>query len=134
MRLTESEIRTVARQSGAGEKAVARLLGSLRIPVRGAAAEEAQDEKSKSRKELDLGLRLQSAEVLAPLTVARGREELLNRLAKIVREYFCACPNICAWIGRGDYRADRLPEQITKGMLLHACRTAGRLRAKALRC
>lgn len=132
MRLTDSEIKTVARGAGISEKAVVRLIGSLRITLPRRAAEV--EESTPTRKELDVGLRLQSAEILAPLTLASGREEVLRRITDALRQYFSACANVCAWIGRGDFRSDRMPELITRGMLVHACRTAGRLRAKTLRC
>ncbi|MBN8548718.1 MAG: hypothetical protein J0M12_05345 [Deltaproteobacteria bacterium] len=134
MRLTDLEIKTIARQSGAGEKAIFRLLGNVRIPLPKPPSDDESEQAPSKRRELDVGLRLQSAEILAPVTLSIGRKELLERLSKILREYFNACPNICAWVGRGDFKPEKIPDQVTKGMLLHACRTAGRLRAKAIRC
>lgn len=133
MRLNDKEIKIAARNAGISEKAASRLAGSVRIvlPRKQSAEAVAADEP---RKDLDIGLRLQSAEILAPLTVAIGREGVLERVGEALRQYFSACPTICAWIARGDFRADKIPEPVTRGMLVHACRTAGRVRAKTLRC
>lgn len=129
MRLNERDIRLIAAGAGVGEKAVSRLLGSLRVKL----PRPSEDAESPpAAQELELGLRLQSAEVLTGLLGSLGKDETLKRLEKATREYFSACPVICGWVGRGDFDAKAIPAQVTKALILHACRTAGRIRAKVL--
>lgn len=125
MRLPERELKKLALATGSNEKAVIRLLGSIRVHI--------HSENMTSTRQLDLGLRLQNPELLATLLTAIGKDETLLRLEQALRGYYNASPVICGWVGRGDFDPEHVPPHITKGNLLHACRTAGRLRAKALR-
>jgi hypothetical protein len=131
MRFAEADIRRIANDAGVSDKAVFRLLGSLKVRVMNPA--QADAEGRPACREMDLGLRLNLAVVLAPLVVQLGKDKVLADLGEVVRSYFSACPQVCGWVARGDFKPDAVPDLITKAMLTHACRTAGRLRAKALR-
>ena len=115
----------LARRSGLNQKAIERLLGSVRVP---SGAPGAKDEVP-----FELGLGV----------VGILREQLLSRdplpdqaielLIKITKEYSGSCPAVFSWIGRGDFKPSRIPADLNRGRLQHACRTAGRLRARWIR-
>jgi hypothetical protein len=114
----------LAQASGLNGKAVERILGSARVLVPRADAEPQQ---------LELGFNLRSAlgerlRVQKSLTPAE-----FSILAQRLREYSKCCPAAVSWIGRGDFDGKKVPELLTPAMLVHACRTAGRLRARVLK-
>ncbi|MBX7145617.1 MAG: hypothetical protein K1X79_14290 [Oligoflexia bacterium] len=124
-KLPERDLRNLVALSGLEVKAVPRLLGSLRVPnpkpgVSGMAF-------------LDIGLRLDAPEVTARMISVIGKDRMIDLFAEALRAYLGACPAICRWVGRGDFAVDRIPETVSKANLLHACRTAGRLRAQCVR-
>ena len=118
--LNETEIRKVASAAGINEKAALRLLGSVRTPVVSPNGSEATYE---------LGLRLSEPGLLTKV----GKSVLMDIMASTARAYAQACPIVIGWIGRGDFNPEKPPQEATKAKLLHACRTAGRLRAEAMR-
>lgn len=54
-------------------------------------------------------------------------------LVQAIDEYKRVCPAVFQWLQRGDFKPDHPPEHVTNAQIVHACRTAGRLRAKLLR-
>ena len=128
MRLAERDLKQLAAATGSNEKAIHRLLGSLRIKI-----PSSNESALTGPREIDLGLRLQNGEVLSALFMARGKDATLQTFEEALRGYFSSCPTVCAWIGRGDFDPDAVPAHISKAGLLHACRSAGRLRAKVMR-
>lgn len=133
MRLNDRDIRSLAAAVGASEKGVSRLLGSVRISITGSPSAETEGQPQPQRQELELGLRLHIGEAMMLLTTAHGKEGMLQRFEKALRGYYAACPLVCAWVGRGDFDPHKIPAQMNKAMIVHACRTAGRLRAEAMR-
>ncbi len=128
MRLAERELKQLAAATGSNEKAVMRLLGSLRIRIPAGNGASGGDDR-----EFDVGLRLHNNEVLSALFMARGKEATLQVIEEALRSYFSSSPAVCAWVGRGDFDPTVIPAHIARGSLLHACRTAGRVRAKVMR-
>lgn len=124
MRLDEKEVRKVAGASGVSEKAVVRLSGSLKIPLPGQAS---------SIQQVDVGLRLKALELPPGLTIEEKRNMRIELVAGMLEEYRSACPLIVAWLGRGDFKAEAIPDRVTAATIKHASRTAGRLRAKFIR-
>lgn len=133
MRLNERDIRFLAAALSASEKGVSKLLGSVRISLPARTVAQTEEDVVSPRQELELGLRLQTGEAMTLLIGSHGKEEMLRRFEKALRAYYAACPLVCAWVGRGDFDPTKLPSQLNKGMIVHACRTAGRLRAEAMR-
>jgi hypothetical protein len=105
------ETKEIANLSGLGEKAVQRLLSSIKI------------------ESFEIGVRLARPEVLSKVP----RSKLLPLLGEVLKGYRTSCPLVTAWVGRGDFDPKKIPEQVTRVLILHASRTAGRLRAKGLR-
>ena len=110
-KVSSKHLREIALASELNEKAIERLLGALYV-------------ESKSRK-LNLGLRV---EELAPFDF-----RTVELMTDVVIGYKSACPVVVSWIGRGDFNPEKPRKEVTADKLLHACRTAGRLRAKILR-
>ena len=119
LRLNEKNTRKVANAAGINEKAVFRLTRSLKVSVG----------DGENTKTYELGFTINE-----PYTIAKIQTEMgLKILAKTLREYMQLCPMVISWVGRGDFKADTLPERLTRANLLHASRTAGRLKAELLR-
>lgn len=57
----------------------------------------------------------------------------LKPVEEALDEYKRVCPAVFQWLQRGDFKADIPPEFLTRAQITHACRTAGRLRARLLR-
>jgi len=107
--ISDKAVNDLAAAASIPPAAVRRLLGAIKVAGGGAAP-------------LDLGLRL-SAELFA------SRAEGCAAAAAAIGRYAAACPQVFAWIVRGDFNAQRVPDGVDHAKLLHACRTAGRLRA-----
>lgn len=124
-KLPERDLKNLVVLSHLELKAVQRLLGSLRIP----------NPKLGTRGTdfLDIGLRMDSPDVTTRLVSTLGKEGMLAAFSEALRSYASACPSVCTWVGRGDFVVDKIPDTISKATLMHACRTAGRLRARCLR-
>lgn len=125
-----SELKEMATVSGLGEKAVQRLLGGIRLEF--ATNVDPTDVEALAKRPVvgfEIGLRLARPELL----MGMAKQERLRLLGELLREYRTACPVVTAWAGRGDFDPTKISESITRGVALHASRTAGRLRAKALR-
>ena len=115
-------IASLQRELNISEAALFRILGSTRVPVGNGSAAEA------SSKEYDSGLR----------RMARGKstEELFvseNEILESCRSYSSVCSQVYGWLCRGDFSPKKIPDSLSKAKILHACRTAGRLRAEVLR-
>ena len=120
--LSDTQIRDLAHRAGVPEKAVLRLLGSVRVELK-------NKPSSPDKSVYDIGLRL----VAKDSPELRALSNISELLAETLREYQLACPVVVGWVGRGDFDPSRVPERIGGGVLLHANRTAGRLRARVLR-
>ncbi|MCO6429601.1 MAG: hypothetical protein J5J00_01985 [Deltaproteobacteria bacterium] len=113
--ITGEIVQKVARDSGLSEKSVRRIVGSIPVPVAG---------KSGSNRTFDLGLRLEEVNLSS---------SAVGNLCSTIKEFGAACPVAVAWIGRGGFDPAKPPKELTYAKILHACRTAGRLRAILLR-
>ena len=54
-------------------------------------------------------------------------------LLAALREYRVTCPQVVGWMCSGAFDPKNLPDGITRGNILHASRTAARLRSRILR-
>ena len=111
MQLTHKELQNFCRDAALSEKAAERLLGSATVAP------------------YQLGLRLIGPE----LQLQSPREVLLKGFAAAIKEYRNCCPRVTSWIARGDFDPTRLPSEVDQGQILHACRTASRIRAEFIR-
>jgi hypothetical protein len=119
----EKDIQAIAKGCDLSERAVRRFLGSVRVPR----FETGENEPSRAEIGRDLGLRVDQA-------FRSGlAQEVLGALVSALNEYKKCCPLVVAWIARGDFRPKEIPAQINAATLLHASRTAGRLRALIMR-
>lgn len=127
----ENQLKEIAKASGLELKLIQRLLGSLPIcldaPVR------LESTPAGENQTLDLGLRLANSEALGSLVLNSTESERVVKIAQALREYVRICPQASAWIGRGDFNPQRVPSELGKAVLQHACRTAGRVRAKIMK-
>ena len=99
-------------------KAVERLVGSTKISSEG--------------QEYDLGLRIEPR-FLDPEILPGGFSE--EAITKLCKEYSATCPAVYNWICSGDFQegefsAESIRIHMNNGLIVHACRTAGRLRAE----
>jgi hypothetical protein len=115
--LSENQIRLVSARCSKSPTQLLRILGSIRVPL--------ADDKN-----TELGLRLWKHEPQLP----PGSSQLIEPLLEALGGYESSCPLVFAWLCRAGFKekAPR-PAHITKALVLHAARTAGRLRAKFLR-
>ena len=122
MLLSQSDLHLVAGRTGLGGAGIMRLLGSVLVALPSAG----RDEDSTL---LELGLCLMALE----RTAGRPGSHYTELVCDALIEYMRSCSAVTNWVLRGGFRADRIPEHIKRGEIKHACRTAGRLRAKFLR-
>lgn len=118
----EKQIREIANRTGISEKAVQRLAGSARVTATGVPP-------GIEPKSMELGLRL----IVADGNVRVPPSEFESCLEIVMREYASCCPQVVQWLGRGDFNPESPPRELVRANMVHAARTAGRLRAKALR-
>ena len=121
------DIRELAKLAGLYEKGVKRMLGSLRVSLD--SFNDLENQEAPDRQPLEIGLRLNSPE----LYYATGTEKTKSVLAATLSDYKNTCPQVVQWIGRGDFNPSKLPQNLGKGRLIHANRSAGRLRAEFMR-
>ena len=120
MRLTDKEAAALSKQTGLSPKALNRIISSCKVLVSSMDAES-------EPKSLELGLNLhEGASGISP-------QVAVSLLSPLLQEYRRTCPQALAWLGRGDFSPDRIPHEVSRGMIVHACRTAGRLRAQFFR-
>jgi hypothetical protein len=125
MKLPDKSIQAIARVANTSPEVVRRLLGELSVGwIHPAVAGEKPRVES-----LRLGLRFNS---LSPLQLSGliGKEE---RVGGTLVEYRNCCPVVCRWTWSGGFNPKKLPDDLSRAELVHACRTAGRLRARLLR-
>ncbi len=131
MRFNEAEARAIAAKGGVNEKAVMRLLGSVQVAFAGEfpLGSATTSSNSDAVKKIDIGLRLIGKDL--PMIIERAA--LVALVGEILQEYSRVCPFVTAWVGRGDFDPKKIPDRATSAVITHACRTAGRLRAKVMR-
>ncbi len=115
--MRDEEIRRIAVQADLSERGVRRLLGSLRV-----LAEEPQ-----SALRAEIGLNLQPVAILE-----KANPSCIEPIVGALREYRNSCPRVVEWVGRGDF-SEAQSSRFEKRVLLHAVRTASRIRAALLR-
>lgn len=121
MKLAKRELQIISQKTGVGEPGILRLIGSIKLDAPDVDEEEAAVP-------FDIGLQLSTA----PIGNTTARSELVERIASAIKEYQRHCPFLVAWVSRGDFKPAKPPSELTKGMLVHATRTSGRLRAQLL--
>jgi len=118
--LSNKEVELLAKELSASPKAVTRILGSQRITF---------SFDSSLKQQLQLGLNLLAPEFF----IGMDRKNSLQQLRSIALSYQKHCPKIVNWLKRGDFQPFKPPSQLDKALVIHACRTASRLHAEALR-
>ena len=116
LRLNEKQARTVAGIAGINEKAVHRLSGSLKVQM--------TEERT-----MELGINISDHFLISKLRSESG----IQMLGSTLREYMQTCPLIVAWVGRGDFKANKIPDNLKNASILHGSRTIGRLKAELIR-
>jgi hypothetical protein len=143
---TEAQLKRLASLSNVGQKAVERLLGSIEVQLNRETEAESPKQASSElpraeqhsaeqhradKQSVQLGLNVRSVFLKGELNYSG--DAAVNQMAKLLREYAGSCPQIVAWIGRGDFKASKIPDELSRAKIIHACRTAGRLRAGFMR-
>ena len=133
LQLNTSELKRVASSCGVNEKGVWRLLGSIKVYETVFRVREGldldPDNAGSFEKSWEIGLHLGGARSF----LLADRDVIIRLVIKALRDYHNTCPKIVGWVGRGDFKPEKIPELVTKPNIVHACRTAGRLRAKVMR-
>ncbi len=129
-KLTEDEYRSIGRHAGVSEVVVRRLCRSQYV-VAQKESEGAPDPSSQTR--LQLGLRVEDGDSDLSEGPPIPKDALCKEIARAVRSYMKSCPVVFQWIGRGDYNPLKVPGSISLPYLIHAARTAGRLRSQLTR-
>jgi hypothetical protein len=126
--ISEKELLQIAKEVGCAPKAIERLLGSLKVSLQAPAPpfDDSAAGEQPSKPPLDIGLRVPKLE--RKLSPSEQRQ-----IAATLKEYRSQCPVVFGWICSGDFNVKKPPERLGPGEGLHACRTAGRLRAALLR-
>lgn len=121
MLFNERELKNIAKRVGLGAPQVQKLLGSIKVPLT-AMSEDEHDQN------LELGLNLFRIQPRG-----HGGHRLQELAERTIRDYHNRSPAVVGWILSGGFRADNVPGHIARASIIHACRTAGRLRAFFLR-
>lgn len=123
--MRELNILQIARTLSISKAATERLLDSTRIYLLEAEPEESEVDGPGYELGLRLLRRYLDAEVSPQITE--------DAAIKALRDYAASCPAVYAWLCSGGFRADRIPETVKPGTIVHSCRTAGRIRAETIR-
>lgn len=121
MLFNERELRNIAKRVGLGAPQVQKLLGSIKVPLM-ALSEEEHDQV------LEVGLNIYRIQPRS-----HGSPRLQELAERTIRDYQNRSPGVLGWILSGGFRPDEVPGHIGRSSVVHACRTAGRLRAFFLR-
>ena len=135
--LSGHTVRIISAKTDLTEKAIAKIFGALRVGKKNKEKVEAppelteKGEKQTAEDKLgfEIGLRIQH-ELDFP---ALPQETVCDIFVKLCSDYKRLCPHIVNWVQWGDFNPSKIPNHISKAHLLHASRTAGRLRSKILR-
>ena len=121
MILTHQELQRLAKGAACSERAIERLLGT-------AYAQVSQPDGGTAPMQLGIN-------VIGPELGFSGqvRDKILAVFESQIREYQNTCPRVTAWLQRGDFDPTKIPELVKQTELVHACRTASRLRASCIR-
>lgn len=131
MAIPRSLIQKTTERCGLGEHVVRRLLASLavRVPV-----EPTEDGEMTDRKEqFEVGLRIDFEELLTSIASGGATAQAALLCGDALTEYRNACPQMIERLARDDFQPDNLWRELPKSTILHASRTAGRLRAALYR-
>jgi hypothetical protein len=131
-KLTEDEYRFIGRHAGVSEVVVRRLCRSQYVVISLPPSSLIENPDSKR---VQLGLRVEDgdSEFEGTPTSPHTIDEFCKQIARCIRDYMKSCPLVFQWIGRGDYNPKKVPETLSPPTLIHAARTAGRLRSQLAR-
>jgi hypothetical protein len=127
--LQEREYKVIARSFGFSEVSARRLLSNTSVCI-----QEDEDpfvpnetiaKRAPRELRLRIGMHIQGGEGLERVDSAK----LIALAEDAIRQYRRACPEVANWVISGDFNPVKIPREINKAKLIHACRTAGRIRA-----
>ena len=116
--------RTIAKQIGISPQAVERLVKSTKVPDRKMTA------SVESSADFEIGLRIDKKFLETDICPGGFSEQ---QIIFALNAYAKASPAVYNWLCSGNFTSDRLPETVTRALLIHACRTAGRIRAELIK-
>lgn len=127
MRLSEKQIKEVARESGLSGALIKKITWNIRVEyLKSTSPDSGEEIKTEF---YELGVRIAD-----PMLLEKLKSPLaLKELAHTIKTYANTCPIVINWITRGDFSVKKIPENINKSNIIHAARTAGRLRAQLIR-
>ena len=131
MKLNYKQLEVAAKQLGVSERAVERLMGGTTVEIIKKIdienTENLHDLADKSVERFQVGLRLQGE---SSLMWTKSIEELCIRS---LQEYRSKCPQVFSWLCSGNFDPKKAPDNVNRGNIFHASRTASRLRAGIFR-
>ena len=131
MILPRSLITQTVAHSALADHAVRRLLLSISVPV--PVVGEGVDESSENTERFQLGLNIELKDLLFDSSTESSMERVARLCAKGLDDYKASCPLIVDKIKRDEFRPEALASELSRGVILHASRTAGRIRASIYR-
>ncbi len=147
MHLTAKDFQKIAQEMNLAERSIQRILSSVIVDVAAGITTPLSEEeivkmtessnaarlpdasRNSSSERYDIGLRFRRDNESSPMQGKLNSAQVVAAL----KEYRSSCPIIFEWMQRGDFDAKKIPTSATRGLIMHASRTAGRLRAKILR-
>ena len=120
---SELQLKEIARELNVSPSAVRRLLGTISVTLPSLSSKQ-----ESTSCPVQLGLRLDALRQEGVFTPQR-----VVSLSTGLRDYRKCCPTVFGWIVHGGFDPSRSPESVSRGHLVHATRTAGRIRAQYLR-
>ena len=114
----------IADKSGVNQKGVERILASQRLFI---------EVSANSEQVLELGFSILSNLRGRDLHLGKPSAFLVEIVGIAIHNYSNTCPQVVGWLASGAFRADQIPKDLPPIKFVHACRTAGRLRAKVMR-
>lgn len=135
MNITHRDLLLLARRFSISEKAVSRFVGSATVELKRELSQQEIDAMTSDPaavasggERFELGMRLGRDNSMKGET-----QKNIEEVGVALGEYRTLCPLVFAWIQAGDFDPKRIPDRMTRGVLVHASRTAGRLRARLMR-
>lgn len=121
--MRDLNLNTIAKNLGVSRQAAERIVSSTRIYT------EKKEGSEDAGSTFDVGLRVMRKQLDTELCPELKEENIFDYINK----YSAECPAVYNWLCSGAFVNDKLPETVKIAQVIHACRTAGRLRAEIIR-
>lgn len=113
---------SLSKQLNVSPKAAQRIVGSTKIEINKPGTNESIT--------YEVGLRIEKKHLGADAAPKILKE---SDVIAVCRKYAQYCPGVYNWLCSGDFVNNSLATTVTIANVVHACRTAGRLRAELIK-